>query len=130
MPLRPTVEPQSALVTPKASPKVPPQVSSAPDESDDDLSYATPIGPALPRTPPRAPIPLLQPPPPPRRSSCNPAPRRAYWLPGKPHLNPHNEQNDANHTDAEFQPVEFVNSMSGPDPHNYKSAMNASDADR
>ena len=75
-------------------------------------------------------IPLLQPPLPPRRSSCNPAPRRAYWLPGKPHLNPHNEQNDANHTDAEFQPVEFVNSMSGPDPRNYKSAMNAPDADR
>ena len=130
MPLRPTVEPQSAPVTPKASPKVPSQVGSVPDESDDDLPYATPIGPALPRTPPRAPIPLLQPPPPPRRSSRNPAPRRAYWLPGKPLLNPHNEQDDANHADAEFQPVEFANSVSGPDPHNYKSAMNAPDADR
>ena len=59
LPLRPTVEPQSAPVTPKASPKVPPQVGNVPDESDDDLLYATPIGPALPRTPPRAPIPLL-----------------------------------------------------------------------
>ena len=130
LPLRPTVEPQSAPVTPKASLKVPPQVGSVPDESDDDLPYATPIGPALPRTPPRAPIPLQQPPPPPRRSSRNPAPRRAYWLPGKPLLNPHNEQDDANHADAEFQPVEFANSVSGPDPRNYKSAMNAPDADR
>ena len=59
LPLRPTVEPQSALVTSKTSPKVPPQVGNVPDESDDDLSYATPIGPALPKTPPRAPILLL-----------------------------------------------------------------------
>ena len=35
LPLRPTVEPQSAPVTPKASPKVPPQVGSVPDESDE-----------------------------------------------------------------------------------------------
>ena len=126
LPLRPTVALQSAPVTSKASPKVPPQVGSVPDESDDDLPYATPIGPALSRTPSRAPILLLQPPPPPRRSSRNPAPKRAYWLPGKPLLN----LAHANHADAEFQPVEFANSVSGPDPHNYKSAMNASDADR
>jgi len=56
LPLRPTVEPQSALVTPKASPKVPPQVGNILDEPDNDLPYATPIGPTLPRTPSRAPI--------------------------------------------------------------------------
>ena len=78
MPLRLAVEPQSAPVTSKASPKVPPQVGNVLDESDDDLSYATPIGPALPRTLPRAPILLLQPSLPPRRSSRNSAPRRAY----------------------------------------------------
>ena len=78
MPLRLAVEPQSALVTSKASPKVPPQVGNVLDESDDNLSYTTPIGPALPRTLPRAPIPLLQPSLPPRHSSRNSAPRRAY----------------------------------------------------
>ena len=94
LPLRPTIEPQSAPVTPKTSSKVPPQVGNVPNESDDDLPYATP------RTPPRAPISLLQPLLPPRRFSHNLAPRRAYWLPGKPLLNPHNEQDDANHADA------------------------------
>ena len=108
LPLRPTIESQRAPVTPKASPKAPPQVGSVLDESNDNLPYATPIGPALSRTPPRAPIPLLQPLPPPRRSFRNPAPRRAYWLPGKPLLNPHNEQDDANHADAEFQSLPTV----------------------
>ena len=130
MPLRPTVEPKSTPVTPKASPKALPQVSDAPEESNDNLPYTTPIGPEPPRTPPRAPTSLLQPPPPPRRSSRNPAPRRAYWLPGKPFLNPHNETDEANHTDAEFQQVEFAYSISGPDPRNYKAAMSAPDADR
>ena len=130
LPPKPPVEPKSAPVTSKTSPKVLPQVGDAPDESDDDLPYAIPIGPELPRTPSRAPIPLLQPPPPPRRSSRNPAPRRAYWLLGKPLFNPSNEQDDANHADAEFQPVEFANSVSGLDLCNYKIAMSAPDTDR
>ena len=57
-------------------------------------------------------------------------PRRAYWLPGKLLLNPYSEQDNANHADAEFQPVEFANSVSGPDPRNYKTAMSASYVDR
>ena len=130
MPPRPPVEPKSTPVTPKASPKVLSQVGDTLDGSDDNLPYATPIGPELPRTPPRAPIPLLQPSPPPRCSSHNPVPRRAYWLPEKLLFNSPNEQNDANHADVEFQPVEFANSISGPDSRNYKTAMSAPDTDR
>ena len=72
------VEPKSTLVTLKASPKILLQVGDTPDESDDNLPYATSIGPEPSRTPSRAPILLLQPPSPPRHSSCNPVPRRAY----------------------------------------------------
>ena len=43
LPPRRPVEPKSAPVTPKASPKVLPQVSDAPDESDNDLPYATDV---------------------------------------------------------------------------------------
>lgn len=50
--------------------------------------------------------------------------KRAYWLLENLLLNTFYEDKRASNIDAKFEFIEFTKSISGPDPQNYKVAMN------